>query len=286
MTSPERLSDCRIAIVGLGLMGGSLALALEGKCAQRIGIDQDPAAVEEALRAGAVERGAPGPGELLPQADLIVLAVPVLDIIDTIHELPALHPGSPVVLDLGSTKRQILCAMETLPRRFDPIGGHPMCGKEAGGFANASRDLYQAAPFALAPLERTSSRAQTLAQELAQAAGARPLWIDALTHDEWTAATSHFPYLLASALALSTPVSARPLAGPGLRSTTRLAGSSPEMMLDVLQTNADALLQSIVRFGTELAAFETLVRQGQWEELHSLLEQAVEKQKILAGAGA
>jgi prephenate dehydrogenase len=265
-------------------MGGSLALALQGKCAERLGIDRDPDVVEEALKIGAIEQGACNPAELLPQADLIVLGVPVLDIIDFIRELPALHPGNPVVLDLGSTKRQILRAMETLPERFDPIAAHPMCGKETSGFALASKDLYKTASFALVPLERTSSHARSLAQDLALAVGANPLWIDAATHDQWAAATSHFPYLLASALALATPMEARPLAGPGLRSTTRIAATSPDMMLDVLQTNSDELMQSLARFNQQLAAIESLVRQGKWEDLHILLERAVERQKYLSGA--
>lgn len=283
MGKPGHFADCRVAIFGLGLMGGSLALALQGKCAERLGIDRDPDVVEEALKLGAIEQGACDPSQLLPQADLIVLAVPVLDIIDIIRELPALHPRYPVVLDLGSTKRQILRAMETLPERFDPIGGHPMCGKETSGFSRASKDLYQSAPFALVPLERTTTRARSLAQELAQAVGADPSWIDASTHDQWVAATSHFPYLLASALTLATPLEAQPLAGPGLRSTTRIAATSPDMMLDVLQTNTDALMQSLALFNQQLAAIETLVKQGQWEKLRILLQRAVERQKKLAG---
>ncbi len=286
MSNPPRLSECRVAILGLGLMGGSLALALQGKCATRLGIDRDRAVVEAALQAGAIELGACDPGELLPQSDVIVLAAPVLDIVQIITELPALHPGNPIVLDLGSTKRQILAAMEALPERFQPVGGHPMCGKETSGFASAGEDLYQSAPFALVALERTTPRARTIAEEVVQAAGARSLWIDGDTHDGWVAATSHLPYLIASALTAATPRDARPLVGPGLRSTTRLAATSPHMMLDILQTNADVLLPALARFREQLDSLEAMVRQGQWDELRPVLESIVEQQKYLTGAAS
>ncbi len=284
MTSPEHLGDCRVAIVGLGLMGGSLALALQGKCAARLGVDLDPAVVAAALAAGAVEQGVCDPGELLPQADLIVLAAPVLEIVRILRRLPALHPGRPTVLDLGSTKRQILAAMQALPDRFDPIGGHPMCGKETGGFASACGELYQAAPFALAALERTTQRARRIAGEVVRAVGARPVWMDAATHDAWTAATSHLPYLLACALSAATPPEARPLVGPGLRGAIRLAATPPPMMMDVLQTNADALLPALARFRAQLDALEAMLAEGQWDQLRAALEQAGEHQKRLTGA--
>ncbi len=286
MINPENLSDCRVAILGLGLMGGSLALALQGKCAARLGIDQNPATVEAALRAGAIERGSCDPRELMPQADVIILAVPVLEIIRLLRVLPEWHPGNPVVLDLGSTKREILAAMETLPGRFEPIGGHPMCGKETGGFASACADLYQSAPFALVALDRTTPRAGRIAQEIARAAGARSLWLDGVTHDGWVAATSHLPYLLASALAAATPPDARPLVGPGLRSATRLAATSPGMMMDVLQTNADVLLPALARFHEQLDLLEALLAQGRWDELRDVLQQMVEQQKYLTGAAS
>ncbi len=262
MADPQHLADCRVAILGLGLMGGSLAYDLQGRCAARLGIDRDAAVVEAALRAGAIEQGACDPHELLPQADVIVLAVPVLEIIRLIQDLPALHPGSPVALDLGSTKRQILAAMELLPARFQPIGGHPMCGKETGGFTSACAGLYQSAPFALVEAQRTTSLARRIAGEIALAIGARPFEIDAPVHDRWVAATSHLPYLLACALAAATPQEARPLAGPGLRSATRLAATPQTMMLDILRTNSEDVMAALARFRTELDALDALLETG------------------------
>src|SRR5512142_2192162 len=131
------LSETRVAILGLGLMGGSLALALRGRCAELIGIDPDPAVLDLASRWRLVDRLDAQPARLLPEADVVVLAAPVRAILRLLADLPAAHPGAPVVLDLGSTKGDVLRAMDGLPGRFDPIGGHPMCGKERSSLREA-----------------------------------------------------------------------------------------------------------------------------------------------------
>ena len=236
MVQSDFLNSSRVAIVGLGLMGGSLALALRDRCQTLLGIDPNPETLSLARRRNIVDQLAPGPTLLLPQADVIILAAPVGAIIEIIGDLPSLHHGSPVVIDLGSSKSEICQAFNTLPARFDPLGGHPMCGKETSSLVNAEETLFQGAVFAFTPLSRTSPRARAIAEELSRTIGSRPLWIDPKTHDQWTAATSHLPYLLASALSLATPSEATPLVGPGFRSTSRLAATTPSMMEDVLTT--------------------------------------------------
>lgn len=262
-----RLEECVVAILGLGLMGGSLALALRGKCKMLIGVDPDPSAVELALASGVVDQASASSHDLLHQADLVVLAAPVGAILALLRALPGLHPGRAVVLDLGSTKNEILRAMQALPPRFDPLGGHPMTGKEKASLAHADAGLYQDAPFALTPLERTSSHARRLVEQLVRSVGARSLWIDAETHDRWVAATSHLPYLLANTLAAATPLEARPLVGPGLRSTVRLAPASLTMMLDILTTNRENVLVSLQRFRQTLDAVEQSLRSDDLEAL-------------------
>jgi prephenate dehydrogenase len=256
------LSAARIAVVGLGLMGGSLAMALHGQCAALYGVDPDPQAVALAIEKRIVDRAACDPAGLLPDADVIILAAPVRAILSELRRLPDLHPGQAVVFDLGSTKRRIVEAMQVLPDRFDPIGGHPMCGKEKGSLANAEAGLFRDAPFALTPLGRTSQRARRLARALALALGARPLELDAETHDAWVGATSHLPYLVANALAAAVPPEARPMAGPGLRSTTRLAPSPSTMMLDILTTNRDHILAALAGYRHRLDALESALQTG------------------------
>lgn len=272
MDESDFIGNSRIAICGLGLTGGSLAMALRGRCAALLGIDPDPETLTLARRLDLVDQASPDPAALLPQADLILLAAPVRAIIELLRQLPRLHSGSAVVLDVGSTKRAILAAMETLPARFDPIGGHPMCGKELPSLAHAEAAMFQGAVFALVPLPRTSSRARALAEQLVQIIGSHPIWLDAATHDRWTAATSHLPYLLANALAAATPVEAAPLVGPGFRSTTRLAKSSVPMMLDILATNSDYILEALQQYKARFTLLEEKLKDGCLADLERLLQ--------------
>jgi prephenate dehydrogenase len=281
---PATLAQARVAILGLGLMGGSLALALGGKAAALVGVDPDPQVIELALDEKIIERGSCRLEEILPEADLVILAAPVRAILDLLARLPELHPGCPVVLDIGSTKQQITRAMADLPERFEVLGGHPMCGSEKPGLANASADLFHNAPFALTPLPRTTPRARRLAEELVLAVGARPLVVPAETHDAWTAATSHMPYLLACALAACTPPAAAPLVGPGFRSTSRVAGTSPRVMLDILSTNTPQVLEALSRFRQELTRLEELLGGEDWPALAGALEQAARRRGELSEA--
>lgn len=278
-----KLIECRIAIVGLGLMGGSLALALKGKCAGVDGVDIDSTVIGFALTNQVVDHAASDPIQILPKADLVILGAPVSQILSLLRALPELHPGNPVVLDLGSTKREIVRAMAELPSRFDPIGGHPMCGKEKTGLANAAPDLFMDAPFALTPLQRTTSTARDLAEQVALTIGARPIWLKAETHDLWTASTSHLPYVLACALANAVPGEALPMVGPGLRSTIRVAGTSTRIMMDILQTNQENILGALGSFREELDHLEALVRGNEWDLLKEVLDQAADRQKKLSG---
>jgi prephenate dehydrogenase len=281
MAQPDSLSNCRVAILGLGLMGGSLALKLRGQCQALLGCDSDPATLALARQWNLADQISDRPGEILPQADLVILATPVLKILDLLDELPALHPGQPAVLDLGSTKTRIVQRMQALPERFDPLGGHPMCGKERSGLAYADPDLYQAAPFALTPLPRTSPSLRQLAEQLARRIGANPFWLEAETHDRWVAATSHVPYLVANALAAATPLEARPLVGTGFRSTTRLAPSSWTMMHDVLETNRPNVLAGLQRFRQQIEALEDRLKAGDMQALEELTVQGARNYEAL-----
>lgn len=283
MAQSNYLFSSRVAIFGLGLMGGSLALALRDRCQSLLAIDPDPETIALARRRHIVDQIAPNPTGLLDQIDVIFLAAPVNAILEIIADLPALHPGSPVVIDLGSSKTQICQALEGLPERFDPIGGHPMCGKETSSLANAEATIFQEAVFAFTSLTRTSPRARTIAEQVARTVGSRPLWIDPRTHDQWTAATSHLPYLLASALALATPAEAAPLVGTGYQSTSRLATSPAIMMADVLTSNQDNLIEAIDRFQGQLELLESCLTSGDTHTLIELLSQSAEKRESLIG---
>jgi prephenate dehydrogenase len=292
MEEPD-FSQLRVAILGLGLMGGSLALCLRGRVRELRAADPDANVRELASQMEIVDRLAAEPPEILSGVDLIVLAAPVRANLKIVQALPRWMPDKPpakkrggarVVLDLGSTKMAICQAYTSLPGRFDPLGGHPMGGKERGGLENADAGIFHGATFALTALPRTSPRAKRMAEGLARLLGSRPLWVEAEAHDRWAAATSHLPYLLSNALALATPAEARSLAGPGFRSTSRLAGGFTPMMLDVLLSNRENVLEALERFRGELDALETALRQGDEAGLRASLERSAQRHTELVEA--
>ncbi len=284
MNEPDLLPSSRIAILGLGLMGGSLALALRDHCRTLMGYDLDPQTRSLARELNVVDQVSANPAAILPSTDVVILATPLSAITKIIAELPSLHPGSAIVLDLGSTKTQVVQALESLPSRFDPLGGHPMCGKETTGLENADPVIYQGATFAFTALQRTSSKARVFAEQLAQTIGSQTLWIDSDTHDQWSAATSHLPYMVAAALSSSTPSQSSPLVGPGFRSTTRLAATPASIMLDVLSTNRAYILESLNRFRKELDSLEEKLSGDETLALNIALNESAEHQRALVAS--
>jgi prephenate dehydrogenase len=270
------LATSKIAIIGLGLMGGSLALGLRGKCAAIYGIDPNPATLELALSQQIVDYADSDPARLrvLPEADVIILSAPVPAILTLLEKLPVFMPNPCIVMDMGSTKKLIVESMSRLPERFDPIGGHPICGKEKLSLANAERTLYYAAPFLLTPLERTSAQALSAANQIIEAVGAKAKVLDAVEHDRVLAATSHLPFLISSALALATPQDVTPFVGPGFKSTSRLAGTSSSMMLGVLQSNSENVLNSLHKMQTQLAEIESALSLKDFKKLETILNEA------------
>ena len=282
MSQPDfNLAESKIAIIGLGLMGGSLALGLRGKCAALYGCDPHLPTIELALSQHIVDYADSDPAKLLPEVDLVILSAPVPAILNLLEKLPTYTSNPCIVMDLGSTKRLIVDSMSRLPERFDPIGGHPICGKEKLSLANAERTLYYAAPFLLTPLERTSSRAISAANQIIEAVGAKANILDAAEHDRILASTSHLPFLLASALALTTPVNFAAFIGTGFKSTSRVAGTSSSMMLGVLQSNRENVLNALHGLQDELTKVESALNAEDYSQLESILNQAQSKYQAL-----
>jgi prephenate dehydrogenase len=297
------LKDARVAIVGLGLMGGSLAGALKKRdsCREVWGVARRAETIREAMRHGFIDGGTCDLTAGVEQADLIVLATPVRTILELIPQLGSLAPTGCLLMDLGSTKAEIVEAMEALPPHLQAIGGHPMCGKEVSGIQAAQADLYESATFVLTPLrqssgqalrqdsgqdlQRTSSEALTLAQELVEAIGARPLLMDAERHDRLVAAVSHLPYLLSVGLVATAEERATEdeliweLAASGFRDTSRLAASDVTMMLDILLTNRQAVGEMLSHFANQLSAFTDLLEADDEEGLQSLMKQAQKRRE-------
>lgn len=277
-----QLSDCRVTIVGLGLMGGSLGLALMGDqaCREVTGVARRGETLRRAVEWGAIQWGTLDLVEGVKEADLVILATPVRTIIDLLGRIGSHLKEGAIVMDLGSTKAAVARAMAALPSRLQPVGGHPMCGRERAGIEAAEPDLYRGATFVLTPLERTSGEALSLAQDLVEAVGARPLILDAETHDDLVATTSHLPYLLAVALVGTLgEIGAKDeriyrLAADGFRDTSRLAGSGVTMMLDILLTNRSQICQKADLFSRSLTHLLSALQKEDEEILRQILTRA------------
>jgi prephenate dehydrogenase len=266
-----------VVIVGLGLMGGSLAGALRGQCRTVVGVARREATVRAALELGLVDEATNDLPLALPQADVVILATPVRVILRQLAEIGPMLPEGCLLMDLGSTKAQIVAEMGKLPPHVQPLGGHPMCGKETSGIEVADPALYQGRTFILSPLERTSPQALALGEALARAAGATPLVVEGARQDYLVATVSHLPYLLACGLVRTAdattsqdPLVWQIVAG-GYRDTSRVAGSDVTMMVDILMTNqvqVDVALQSCIE---QLQRLGRLIEDGDEERLREEL---------------
>jgi prephenate dehydrogenase len=273
------IQDARVTIVGLGLMGGSLAGALKANqaCQEVIGVARRAETAAFAMEHGLVDRASTGLATEVAVADVVVLATPVRAIIELLPQVGQLAKPGCLVMDLGSTKAAIVEAMSALPERVQPVGGHPMCGKETSGLAAAEPSLYQGRVFVLTPLDRTDMGALDLARALVKVIGARPVVMGADRHDRLVATVSHLPYLVACGLVTTAEELAREeeelwqLAASGFRDTSRLAASGVNMMLDILLTNQEAVLEALGTCEVQLRNLARLIETGDEKGLQTTL---------------
>jgi len=271
------LCDAQVTVVGLGLMGGSLAGALRGKCRSVVGVARRSETVEQALAVGLIDRGTADLAQGVHQANVVVLATPVRVIMRQLPEVAPLLPQGCLLMDLGSTKSEILAEMERLPDHIQPLGGHPMCGKEVSGIEEADPTLFLGRTFILTPLARTSPEALALGRSLAEASGAYPLILEPQRQDQLIATLSHLPYLLACALVATADATTSPdpaawkIVAGGYRDTSRVAGSDVTMMMDILLTNRAEVLKALSAFKTQLHSLTRLVASGDEDEMRAAL---------------
>lgn len=249
-----------IAVLGLGLIGGSLALALRhaGFAQQVAGYDARPAAVQRAREVGAITRPCATVEEAVRDADLVVLATPVLAMRDLMQRIaPVLKRGA-LVTDTASTKAQVIAwANELLPAHVAFVGGHPMTGKELTGIEAAEAGLFADSVYCLIRTQHTSPSAIASMSELVELLGAHPYLLDAEQHDRLVAGISHLPFLLSAALVETLgagsdwPEMSR-LAAGGFRDMSRLAAGSPAMYRDICLTNKHAILHWIDALAAQL----------------------------------
>ncbi len=243
-----------IAIVGLGLIGGSIALAVRERwpASRVVGVDS-PSVLAHAMGSGAIDRAFDNVGAL-PAVDLVVLAAPVTQNIDLLKQLGSRRLDAVVITDVGGTKRAIVDAARGLPRSATFVGGHPLGGAERGGFGFARPDLFAGRPWIFTPASDPtapvagagdSREAVARLSQLVTGLGATPTTMDADQHDRLMAFVSHLPQLTASALmevvGRAVPPGGVRMGGRGLVDTTRLASSPASVWRDICATNADAI---------------------------------------------
>jgi prephenate dehydrogenase len=245
----------KVGVVGLGLIGGSIALAAREiwPTSLVIGVDNKDV-LETAMRLHAIDVAADDP-VVLAEADLVILAAPVRENIELLDMLDENVRQAAVVTDVGSTKRAVVAAARRLPPRFRFIGGHPLGGAAKGGLEHARSDLFAGRPWLLTPTESLSRRSDAKADDpgdaveklssFIRALGAEPRLMDAATHDRVLAFLSHLPQLTASALmgvvGEAVGTDGLSLSGKGLADTTRLASSPADIWKDIASTNADEI---------------------------------------------
>lgn len=236
----------RVALLGLGLIGGSLGLALRVARPDLdvVGWDREPASAALAAERAAVTALAATPAEAVAGADLVVLCAPVGALEGLLAAIaPALAPGA-VVTDVASTKGQVVAWAAEAGVPF--VGGHPMAGSEKSGMAHARVNLFRGALWLLTPGPGSPPGGLARVEELARLVGARPLVLEPAVHDAYVAAVSHLPFVASAALVDVTTSDPRwpemaPIAATGYRDATRLASGSPAMYRDICQTNAAAI---------------------------------------------
>jgi prephenate dehydrogenase len=272
-----------VAIVGLGLIGGSLARALRsaGAASRVAGFDVDERQRRLALDLGIIDAAPDSAAAAVKDADVVVLAVPVLRTAEALRAcLPGLRPGA-TVTDVGSTKQSVIADVArvcgSVPDWFVP--GHPIAGTEKSGVANATADLFHNHRVILTPHPGQGVVALAIVAKLWSATGARVVEMDPALHDAVFAATSHLPHLLAYSfvdMLARHEASAQifPNAGGGFRDFTRIASSSPEMWHDIMRANAGPVMKLLEQQLGELADVLALMKAGHWAELKALFERA------------
>jgi len=270
----------QLGLIGCGLMGGSFALAMKraGLVKRVVGYSKSPSTTERARQMGVIDVEAPSALLAVSGADIVLLAVPVAATEATFKAIRHLVTANMLVMDVGSTKRDVVDAARKVLR--DHVGSfvpaHPIAGKEVSGVDHADADLYHGKQVILTPIEKTQTVQLQKAQALWEALGCHVQQMAPEQHDAAFAAVSHLPHLLAFALVhaiVSQPQGKEilSLGGPGFKDFTRIAASDPKMWRDVLLSNRHELVEQAKMFQRSLANMLTLAEEGNGEKLEEMI---------------
>jgi prephenate dehydrogenase len=273
----------RLAVLGVGLIGGSIGLAAREQGMEVAGYDVLPDVLDRARELGALDAAAGSVADALAEAEACFVCAPVGELPALVAEALAAAPERCVVSDVGSTKRGIAAA--TQDQRF--VGGHPIAGAESSGVENATADLFQGAAWYLTPTEASSGLLYERLHRLIASLGATPVAIDAETHDRLLAAVSHLPHVLANVLVsqaartLAQEREALPRVGPSFRDATRVAGASSRIWTDIYLANREAIAAEIDEVVERLSRVAESLRAGDSEAIEQWNETASEDRRRL-----
>lgn len=273
----------KLVIFGVGLIGGSVALALKkaGYSAQIVGVGRSQESLQTALNLGVIDIATSNVAEAINDADMILIAAPVAQTPSILSAIKPHLSAQTIITDAGSTKSDVLQYAHDIlgecSHQF--IGGHPIAGAEKSGVSAATADLFLGKNVVLTPTPQANIHAVSSVAKLWQDCGAKVSEMSAETHDSIFAAVSHLPHLLAFALVdeIASRTNAAQLFGfaaSGFRDFTRIAGSHPEMWRDISLANKEALLNEISAYQAELSKLKTMLQNSDGAGLHALFERA------------
>jgi prephenate dehydrogenase len=277
----------RIAVIGVGLIGGSVGLAARERLDATVsGHDRSPAALQHAVARGALDRACPTVAEAVADARAVFVAVPVGGLPEVVGQALAAAPRDCVVTDVGSTKRTVVAAHDD--PRF--VGGHPLAGAENAGVEHARPDLFDGSTWYLTPSSTTAGVLYERLHRLLHGLGAQPTAIDADTHDRMLATVSHLPHVLANVLVsqaagtLQAGGERLPATGPSFRDATRVAGAPSAIWTDIYLSNRDALAAEIDGTLTRLMAIRAALVDGDGAAIAAWNDAAAEDRRRLLEA--
>jgi prephenate dehydrogenase len=268
-----------VAILGVGLIGGSIGLALlERRLARNvIGIGRRPESLAKSKALGAVTATSLGIEEGVAEADLAIVCTPVTEIAGHVLQAAAAAPEQSILTDAGSTKESIVKKVDAkIGRNNRFVGSHPLAGSEKNGVDNARADLFEGRVVVVTPSRKTNPEHLTAVADFWSGLGATVLLMSPAEHDKALATTSHLPHLIASAVARETSQAELPLTAGGWRDLTRIAASDPELWTQILLENRGHVLKSLTGFEKTVAAFRTALEQGDRRKLQKLLREGKE----------
>jgi prephenate dehydrogenase len=271
-----------VAIIGFGLLGTSLGLALKGGKYVRIGWSRRPESRKQALKNNVVDKVFENPEDAVSNADITVICLPVPMIIEFCAKFAKSWKKGAIVTDVGSVKEKIVKAVSPALTRngIHFIGSHPMAGSEQSGAEAAESDLYERAMVFLTPSAKTHPEVVKEISDMWKSAGARVMEIDSRKHDMTVAHTSHVPHIIASILTLTalgdgkTRSQCESACAGGFRDTTRIASSAPQMWREIIENNREAVLITLAEFEKNLKSFRENISNAEYSKLENKLQSA------------